>query len=308
MKILKWVLTLSLVFWTGQLMTGCVSAKRKSQKAATAQRGETRKAEQKAAEVRNKSEQAVKEQKISGSAHERIGTYIESQQDSMRMDEAALEGALTDLQSAGKRGHKSVPDAVRDVDFVIAESARRLRAFEAKTAVILDFLDSDTFSKSEMNTLFPTGEYRLKPAQVRQGVKMFAPTVEKLFQFSEKYKGSFKNLEGEIVITGYSDAMPVETGSRLYTDLASRLGRDDQIREPTTSEINRKLSELRAESVKTIVEDILKDKKNKDDFLNISVRMLGRGEELPPFLTGTVTRDDKRRRIVTFYWVVLPTL
>jgi hypothetical protein len=36
----------------------------------------------------------------------------------------------------------------------MSSSAERIRAFEVKTAVILDFLNSETFSKSEMKTLF----------------------------------------------------------------------------------------------------------------------------------------------------------
>lgn len=259
--------------------------------------------------VSQQSQEAVQSGRISESANIAIQEYLRAQQDSIRQDSVVLMKSNEVLRTAGNKGGKSVDEAVAEAEYVVKESSRRLRVFEQKTAVIVDFLSSETFSKSELNTLFATGEYRLPPAQARQGRKLFVPIVEKLYTFSDKYRAAFRSMQGEIVVTGYSDAVPVEPGSRLYTDLAQRLSSDNQITSPTSADLNRKLSELRAEAVKEVLESIVQEKKSAGSFLNVTVKTIGRGEEVPDVIANAnAAIDDKRRRIVTFYWVVLPTL
>ncbi len=189
-------------------------------------------------------------------------------------------------------------------------ASNTLRILEKKTEVIVDFLNNETFSKSEIGALFSPGEYHLIPGQLKEGERLFTPIVQKLYTFANKYNNSFKSLKGEIIVTGYSDAMPVEPGSQLYADLAKRLQTDSNVGEPTTADLNQKLSEMRALAVKNLLEKIIGKRKGNatGGQLPISVTVLGRGEQIPRGLPVTVAKNDQRRRVVTFYWVVLPSL
>ena len=291
------------------VMLGCMTQKQQSQQAINRQQKAQSKTVRSTGLVSQRSREAVKSGRISESANKSIQTYITSQQDSIRFDSLAMVKINTELSGIDEKANpEALKAVVAKANLIMTESNRRLRAFDRRTAVIVGFLNSETFSKSELNTLFGTGDYRLTTEQFNQGRQLFTPIVEKIFLFSNKYKGGFKSMEGEIIVTGYSDATPIESGSRLYNDLVQKLNRDNRIRNPSKADLNRKLSELRAEAVKGIIDDIIRDRKNENNFLKMAVKTLGRGEEIPPFLTSNVTRDDQRRRIVTFYWVVLPVL
>ncbi|MCY7349737.1 MAG: hypothetical protein LH606_03605 [Cytophagaceae bacterium] len=252
------------------------------------------------------SNQAAKQTNISESANASIQAYVASQQDSLRQDQAVLQQAQTNLAAvqSGKAGG-ATDEALRQATRSVAEASETLRILERKTAVIVDFLGSKTFSKSEIGALFRPGEYRLVPEQAREGRRLFSPIVEKLYTFAEKYRGQFQALRGEIIVTGYSDASPVERGSRLYRDLAKRLGGENV--QASDDKLNRKLSELRAGAVKELLEGLIRSR-GRNAFLNVSVSVLGRGVEIPPGVSESVAINDHRRRVVTFYWVVLPTL
>ena len=184
-----------------------------------------------------------------------------------------------------------------------------MRILEKKTEVIVDFLGSETYSKSEIGALFRPGEYHLIPEQMKEGQRLFRPIVEKLFTFADKYKDSFKSLKGEIIVTGYSDATPVEPGSRLYRDLVQHLQQQDNVANPSSSNLNQKLSELRAGAVKNLLQTLISAKKQVNaNLLDISVTVLGRGEAIPRGMAESLAANDRRRRVVTFYWVVLPSL
>lgn len=290
-------------------LAGCTGSVHRSQDAVELSLESQATARRMLDKVSQQSQQATQEGRISESANETIQSYIRSQKDSLRSDSIALKEAGVALTAKGRTA-KSSSNALASVNKSVAKTAQTLRILEEKTAVIVDFLGQETFSKSEIGALFETGEFRLVPEQVVQGRKLFRPMIDKLFAFANKYRSGFRSLEGEIIVTGYSDATPIEPGSRLYTDLSKRMNKESQLATMTVSsaDLNRKLSELRAIAVKNLLESIITEKKKGNEFLNISIRTLGRGEEIPRGLAQNVARDDRRRRVVTFYWVVLPKL
>ena len=239
-----------------------------------------------------------------------IQNYLTGKRNEIHEITQKLEAAQQDLKDFGdKKSDRKEAEILANASRTVFESAEILRILEEKTKVIVDFLGSETFSKSEIGALFRPGEYRLIREQVREGQRLFGPVVEKLYIFANKYKNAFNSLKGQIIVTGYSDATAVETGSALYKDLASKLLQSENLIEPTQPDLNRKLSELRAEAVKQLLERIIADrKKEHSNLIDITVQTLGRGEELPPGLTEEVLKNDKRRRVVTFYWVVLPNM
>ncbi|GAB4015128.1 hypothetical protein GCM10028808_39640 [Spirosoma migulaei] len=258
----------------------------------------------------DQAQQSVVSKKIDQSTSEEIQTYIATERAAIEANKQQLQRVLDDTETYARgQSKKREKEVLMAANAAVMESAEKLRILEKKTEVIVDFLGNETFSKSEIGALFPPGGFQLIPAQVKEGQRLFRPIVEKLFTFADKYKAGFNKLKGEIIVTGYSDATPVEPGTQLYQVLAQHLQKDNQVSEPTSSDLNQKLSELRAKAVKGLLETIIQSRKQTGAIpLEITVTVLGRGEEIPNGLTADLARDDRRRRVVTFYWVVLPDL
>ena len=260
--------------------------------------------------VSAQSKAAKEMENIDSSTNHQIQNYVLEQSTAIETVLKELENAHQDIDSyKGKRGDKDEKEVIAEANKIISRSSDLVRILEKKTEVIVDFLGSETFSKSEIGALFKPGEYQLIKEQIKEGQKLFRPIVEKLFVFSGKYKDAFSSLKGEIIVTGYSDATAIEKGSGLYRDLAKKLQRDDAVEVPSNQDLNQKLSELRASAVRDLLEKIIADRKKANpELIDINVRILGRGELIPKGLEENVAANDRRRRVVTFYWVVLPNL
>lgn len=248
----------------------------------------------------DQSQKAFEDGRIAESANKEIQDYVLAEKKNIESQNQVLEASLNELTT-------KVPskESIEKANRAVSESSNKMRILEEKTKVIVDFLGNETFSKSEIGALFKSGEYRLLADQLQEGERIFKPIVEKLYTFASQYKGSFSSLQGEIIVTGYSDATPIDKNSRLFKDLANKIGVND----PTSSLLNQKLSELRASAVKELLQKIINDKKQtNNENLDITVTVLGRGEEIPRGLPNTISKNDFRRRVVTFYWVVLPKL
>lgn len=254
--------------------------------------------------------QSAADGKIAASASDEIQTYVAAERANVEASKQQLQTAIGEVGNyTSGQSRKREKEVLMAANRAVMQSSELIRILEKKTEVIVDFLGSETFSKSEIGALFPPGGFQLIPTQVKEGQRLFRPIVEKLFTFADKYRAGFSKLKGEIIVTGYSDATPVEPGTQLYQVLAQHLQKDDDLAEPTTGDLNRKLSELRAKAVKGLLEGIIRNRKQAETTpLAISVTVLGRGEEIPRGLSESVSRDDRRRRVVTFYWVVLPDL
>ena len=247
------------------------------------------------------SKKAEQDGKIATTANEEIQEYVTFEKQKIEQQNKELQTSLSELEKS--KGVSN--DAVKKANSLVMESSNTLRIVEEKTKVIVDFLGNETFSKAEIGALFSAGEYKLVPSQIKEGEKLFKPVIDKIFSFAGKYSGKYTNLKGEIIITGYSDATPIEKNSRLYKELSNGLGVD----EPTVSQLNQKLSEMRALAVKELLETIIaKRRSSTNETLDIKISVFGRGEEIPRGLTSNLSKNDFRRRVVTFYWVVLPNL
>lgn len=256
-------------------------------------------------------DKAAKEGTIAESANLEIQQFVALENERIKTQKQSLDEAQKEAEDfKARRSKKSQKEVVSQMNTAVISATGDMRILDKKTEVVVDFLGNFTFSKSEIGALFRPGEYNLIPEQIVEGEKLFRPIVEKLYSFADKHKESYKKLKGEIIVTGYSDATQVEKGSRLYKDLVKRYQKDNETEdEPTGPELNKKLSELRAQAVKQLLSKII-NKKNEQsaEQLDITLNVMGRGEELPRGLPATVAKNDSRRRVVTFYWVVLPNL
>ena len=82
------------------------------------------------------------------------------------------------------------------------------------------------------------------------------------------------------------------------------------IANPTRQQMNAKLSELRAKTIAKLLVDIIKTNEGlipNPRLLNYDIKWMGRGESLPyPDKVKDYKAVDKRRRMVSLIWNVLP--
>jgi len=247
------------------------------------------------------------------SADSTIQAYVASERAVIEGQRKQISQAKADIDElASGKSKKNEREVINAANVAAMQSTATLRIVDKKTEVIVDFLGNETFSKSEIKTLFQPGDFSLTASETKEGIMRFRPIVEKMFTFADKYRnsqyqGGIKRLRGEIVITGYSDATPIEAGSQLYQSLVRRVVQEDKIQAPTSADLNRKLSELRAGTIRTLLQTIIQTReKGRADAMPVKIAVSGRGEEMPSGLSANMAPNDPNRRVVTFYWVVLP--
>ncbi len=260
-------------------------------------------------------DKALSEGRIAESAHREIMEFVRAERERVNDNLAGLKAAEEEARAhqngKGKKQAAAHADVVAKADQAVARSKEEVRILERKTEVVIDFLGNVTYSKSEIGALFAPGEYNLIPEQLTEGERLFTPIVEKMFVFAEKYKDSFNRLKGEIIVSGHSDATPINRGSRLYRDLNRRIEAEEgKGAAPDNGKLNLYLSRLRAQAVRDLLQQIVEKQQQARPGLKLPVEIsaVGRGEELPVGLPEHVAANDHRRRIVAFYWVVLPGL
>jgi flagellar motor protein MotB len=167
-----------------------------------------------------------------------------------------------------------------------------------------DLYEVSTFSQFETATFFPTGGYTIPADKMEEAKSSMEPIVQRIIKFiGEHPKQRFVAV---IVCYGFSDETPVSKESSLYKSL---LGKMD-VPDPDSRQLNNKLSELRAKSIAKLLVDIIKVNEGlipDPRLINYDIKWLGKGEALPyPDKISDYKPVDKRRRIVSLVWNVLP--
>lgn len=167
-----------------------------------------------------------------------------------------------------------------------------------------DLYEVSTFSQFETATFFPTGGYNIPTEKMDEAKVSLEPIVQRIIKFiGEHPKQRFVAV---IVCSGFSDESPVGKESPLYHSLEEKLGQSN----PTSQALNKKLSELRAKSIAKLLVDIIKVNEGlipNPRLINYDIKWLGRGEALPyPDKVKDYKAVDKRRRLVSLIWNVLP--
>lgn len=150
---------------------------------------------------------------------------------------------------------------------------------------------------------FDPGVYQIKSSGFETIRQSFLPAIDSMAALSNRYADVNRKIH--LVIVGYADATPIDVHSPLYQGLKTYLNMTD----PTRAQLNIALSDLRAAELLSNLERVLQSNAhrfNNYDQLKISSACYGRGEALP-FKNITDYRDsDERRRVVVFYWAILP--
>ena len=167
-----------------------------------------------------------------------------------------------------------------------------------------DLYEVSTFSQFETATFFPTGGYVIPNEKMEEAKQSLEPVVQRIIKFiGEHPKQKFVAV---IVCSGFSDESPIGKESPLYQSIVDKMDHAN----PTRQSMNKKLSELRAKSIAKLLVDIIKTNEGlipNPRLINYDVKWLGRGEDLPyPNKVKDYKAVDKRRRMVSLIWNVLP--
>jgi flagellar motor protein MotB len=167
-----------------------------------------------------------------------------------------------------------------------------------------DLYEVSTFAQFETATFFPTGGYIIPNEKIEEAKQSLEPVVQRIIKFiGEHPKQKFVAV---IVCSGFSDESPIGKESPLYQSILDKMDRPNTSRQA----MNTKLSELRAKSIAKLLVDIIKTNEGlipNPRLINYDIKWLGRGEDLPyPHKVKDYKAVDKRRRMVSLIWNVLP--
>ncbi len=220
-----------------------------------------------------------------------------------RQQDSVLANIMFLEQAAGSRknykkslgGLQAKQTSLRDY---IASCAIRLRRY----TLIDDGLNVAKQHEFDLGAFFGPGKYKIPEDKIDIAYTSFSPIIDSLIKFYGQYNDVDK--VATLIILGFADGQSFNTESDEYKEIAALVKTDQYVKEL----YNQKLSELRAESLGNTIEAILKkrikgyDEKNPD-FLFAEK---GKGEQYPSKKITDYRDDDERRRVVLFYWNILP--
>ena len=228
------------------------------------------------------------------------------------VDQEVGEQIIANLETTEKKVDEQL---VQVAEVEQSKNREEILRFAEKTNVVIqsalsdlkslnDLYDVGTFSQFETATFFPTGGYNIPPEKMEEAKVSMEPIVQRIIKFIGEHPK--QRFVAAIVCYGFSDETPVGKESPLYKSLLEKM--DDQ--NPTRKEMNKKLSELRAKSIAKLLVDIIKVNEGlipDPHMINYDIKWIGRGETLPyPDKVSDYKPVDKRRRMVSLIWNVLP--
>jgi flagellar motor protein MotB len=174
--------------------------------------------------------------------------------------------------------------------------------------IIEEGMRNSTIYKIPNEIVFTGGGYKIIDKNLPKMQEFFEPILDSIVISANKYIN--KKLRIKIVVYGYADSDPINPKSKLYDEIARSLYHEtiDSSLLTISSRLNQELSRLRAEEVGGLVNTMTFDKLNyitgvKSVFVDLQKE--GKGEEFPDNKINYNT-TDARRRIVKFYWKILP--
>jgi hypothetical protein len=166
-------------------------------------------------------------------------------------------------------------------------------------------LGLETRQEFELSAFFGPGGYAVPEDKKPLLKQKFEPLVDSLVAFSNKYSKYPRT--GTVIVLGYADGVPPNPQSVLGKTLLDSLNKPSA----TGDELNGELSRWRARELASYF--LQRFQERRSDFINREGLVLltaeqGRGVEFPNPKIKDYTPDDPRRRIVVFYWSLIPDL
>ena len=195
----------------------------------------------------------------------------------------------------------SISPLVSQLDSFELQKKTRDRIYQLLTEAV----DVKAVERYHMGAFFEPGIYRMAPKTFNDINKSFSPAIDSIAALSNRFADIKRT--AYLVIVGYADATRITPGTALYNELKYLIKVDN----PQNSQLNQKLSDLRSQELLRYLKLIMQN--NASKFKNYNQLRLGylnygRGEELPFKNLKNYTDNDERRRVVVFYWTILPTL
>lgn len=218
---------------------------------------------------------------------------------------------IDNLQGAEKKVTEQIAKAAelnkdnsREAQLKFAEkSSLIIQSALTDIKTLNDLYDVATFSQFETATFFPSGGYIIPADKMEDAKASIEPVAQRIIKFIGEHPT--QRFVAVVVCYGYSDETPV--GKDLYKTLLEKM---DNPVNPTRQEMNKKISELRAKTIAKLLVDVIKVNEGmipNPKLINYDIKWLGRGEDLPyPDKIKDYTASDKRRRMVSLIWNVLP--
>lgn len=228
----------------------------------------------------------------------RVGS-INVQMDSVAGEINMLDSLMIDKKDFRKAYKKVIIPKLASLDSFRLENARRMQVY----LMLEDGLNTANYTLFDLAGFFGPGKYAIPEGQEEATAKSFSPLIDSVVKFSEKYRNFSQT--ATLVILGFADGTGFDPKSQLYTELARLIGRP----EVSKQELNKKLSELRAETlIKHLKSQLIKKMGGQEGTGSFKIEFIGLGKgEYYPFQSITdYKEDDERRRIVLCYWAVLP--
>lgn len=218
--------------------------------------------------------------------------------DSVSLEIIWLDSLMSDKKQFRRAYKKAVlPRLARLDSFRMEDAQRRL-----EYGMIEEGINIANYTLFDLAAFFGPGKYTIPESQQATARASFEPLIDSVLNFS----GKFKNIPRKVtlVILGFADGTGFEPGTPLYTELAGFIGHTPL----TKQELNKKLSELRAETlIRQLQQQVIKKLgKRPGEKLQVEFIGSGKGEQFPFLSIKDYKEEDERRRIVLCYWAVLP--
>jgi len=242
---------------------------------------------------------------IDPKAYQETSKFIEDKKEEL----SALREDIKKYQVLSNKEIKKVLTAAVFEELLVKQNEIIKEAI-TDVALIDEIRKQKQFDEFETSAFFPPGNYKVPDNMKEETIKSFEPIVDKILKYAEKYPG--KEIKATIIVKGFSDEQSISKSSELYKKLIQDF-KADAIELPSNDlalqeKINLYLSQLRANEVGEFIFLIAQKKKSQNPTLsNIRIDVLkeGHGYELPNKKL-TYNKIDPRRRIVTFYWNIIP--
>lgn len=179
------------------------------------------------------------------------------------------------------------------------DSSFRLRRFQ----MVGEGIRLAKKNEFSLAAFFGPGKYQIPTEKAEEAEKAFAPIIDSLIVFYNKYNDVPRS--ATLIILGFADGTGFNPQSDTYKTLAEILNNPA----PPKEILNAKLSELRAQNLGNTMETILTKRISNFYYVkdvDFSFVEIGRGETFPNKNITDYTVNDERRRVVLFYWNILP--
>jgi len=255
--------------------------------------------------LESKMERQVANRSIDSSVANNIQTIIEKLQNDLKNIEETVNAADLIAQNKAnlreKKYYHYANNYLSKIDSFHLKESYRERVYE----LLNEAVSVDAFRKYQMGAFFKPGAYKIPYSASKVVEEHFKPVIDSIINRSNKYADITCRVH--IVLVGYADALSFSPNTPLYALLKSYTREEN----PEKGLLNLVLSNLRANELLYHIKMLVKENAtrfNSYNNLNIGYVAYGRGEALPfPNITDYQV-DDERRRVVVFYWSVLPDL